>query len=488
MKMISILSILVSILLVSPISYSQNNKSTTFKLANVKIASKPLTEVPYKNAIETRIGGKIESYNLKNKNIKLRETYDNAFVSAVHYAYSSHRPLTISPDMIWLLIEQGFAYHLHYYSDSIQTQIVKFKGKKTITIYNIDFIKGSEKSNWAKEISKFSDSIKNYMGNDLHKLLVPEFSTTKFNEKIAYEITMMDAVEKYFDYVDITLCGIPQITLVGTTEDWEKIYNNAQKLKKYGLDQWIDKLEPILQEFILTSQGKINKKFWNSMYKIKSTYNKGLLNGWILIFFPYLNSGTHLTKNKFINEKSDYIDSNMLPQGIGKIYFKWIHLPENKTYDMELYAGFIGIRQDTLSKNLIPEIGWAVRDTNDAKLPINNTSEFAGLDERFTDEYDANQIFIYAQDMPEFPGGSLALNRYINNHLNKKYKKEKQTVFLRIEIKKDGQTGKIEIIKGGSKQLNEEIIRIIKTLPKFKPGSYRAYKVNVWYNFKFTTN
>ncbi len=473
------------IILYSFFTFSQDIQKITFCPTSVKIARRSLFEIPYKDAVEIRIGGKIESYNIANKNKSLVETHNNAFVTAVHYAYSSHRPLTISPDMVWLLIEQGFVFHLHYYSDSLKSTIVSFKGKKTITVENNYFLKGNENNNWAGEISKFSDSIKNYIGKDLHYLLVPEFSTTSTNEKIAYEITLMDAVEKYFDYVDITFCGIPEITLEGTPEDWKKIYDNTQKLSKYGLTKWINKLNPLLKELINTSEGKMNTNFWNSIYKIKTSYNQGLINGWIVNFFPYLNNGIQLIKNPIITGEAKYLDADMLPQGINKVTFKWKHFPDKKTYNMEFYAGFIGIQQDTVTKNLIPEIGWAVRDTNDDKTDKYLKSEFYGLIDKdnFDRQYSEDSIFVQVDQLPEFPGGMIGLRRYVNQEFTNSPKKTLSNISFKIIVKKDGSIGKVEVIKGGSKEINKKIIQILKTCPKFKPGRYRGQPVKSLYYF-----
>lgn len=57
------------------------------------------------------------------------------------------------------------------------------------------------------------------------------------------------------------ICGIPEITLKGTPEDWHKIYDIAKILGDCDLKWWTNELEPILEEFIKTSKGDIDKEF-----------------------------------------------------------------------------------------------------------------------------------------------------------------------------------------------------------------------------------
>ncbi len=102
-----------------------------------------------------------------------------------------------------------------------------------------------------------------------------------------------------------------------------------------------------------------------------------------------------------------------------------------------------------------------------------------------------NTIFIYVKNMPEFPGGVVALKRFIAEHINyPKVARENGidgTVFLRFEVTKTGNIGKVEIQKGVHPLLDNEAIRVIKSLPKFKPGEQKnGKKVSVWYSIPVT--
>lgn len=92
--------------------------------------------------------------------------------------------------------------------------------------------------------------------------LTCNFSTTTSLEKTVSEITIMESVKSYFEFITIMIvCGIPEITLEGTPQDWEKVLNKARGLKEYKLEWWISQLEPLLEEFVKASKGTVNQEF-----------------------------------------------------------------------------------------------------------------------------------------------------------------------------------------------------------------------------------
>jgi len=107
-----------------------------------------------------------------------------------------------------------------------------------------------------------------------------------------------------------------------------------------------------------------------------------------------------------------------------------------------------------------------------------------------TEEEVEDQIFVYVKNMPEFPGGQLALRRYIADHVVYPAVARENgiqgTVYLRFEVTKTGSVGKVELQKGVDPLLDEEAIRVIKGLPKFTPGEQNGKKVNVWYSIPVT--
>ena len=49
-------------------------------------------------------------------------------------AYKNHYPITITPDMIWILILQGFSRFMEKYKEEVREKFVNFSGKKDLFI------------------------------------------------------------------------------------------------------------------------------------------------------------------------------------------------------------------------------------------------------------------------------------------------------------------------------------------------------------------
>ena len=110
-------------------------------------------------------------------------------------------------------------------------------------------------------------------------------------ERAASEIVLMGAMQKFFSYYGVTLCGIPEITLLGTTEDWKSVRDRASALAEYDLEWWTRELLPILDQFIAASEGRVDADFWKSIYKVQGGSGGPYISGWIVDLFPYLTKG-----------------------------------------------------------------------------------------------------------------------------------------------------------------------------------------------------
>ncbi len=96
------------------------------------------------------------------------------------------------------------------------------------------------------------------------------------------------------------------------------------------------------------------------------------------------------------------------------------------------------------------------------------------------------KTLIIASTMPKFPGGTNVLRTFIARNVNYPAQARETgiqgTVYLRFEVTKTGNIGKVEILKSIDPLLDKEAIRVIKKLPKFKPGINNGKKVNVWFS------
>lgn len=297
--------------------------------------------------------------------------HTNPFFYGMYQAYADHRPFVLSPDMIWLLISQGFAQHVKNNAEQLRNVFVDFEGKidLVVTSDEIPVELNSPAADWEKLFPRFSEKISGYVGQELTDMLTADFSTSTPVSKAASQITLMKAFEPYFDYVYIMIvCGIPEITLEGTTEDWEKVLAKAQYLRKYDCGWWIDEIEPILKKIIQTKKGKIDKKFWMNMFKYHTLKQYGsprIIDGWIVKFYPYSASGErHNLKELTFRSK--------LPSEMVNVNLRYILAGDGKeeTIPLELWAGFAGLSQDETTFALRPEISWMIHKKSGAEFDL----------------------------------------------------------------------------------------------------------------------
>lgn len=71
-------------------------------------------------------------------------------VAATTIAFSDHRMLTLSPDMIWLLIAQGFANHVNANAEKLRPRLVRHPGKLELRVRRDDFEKNSADESLAR--------------------------------------------------------------------------------------------------------------------------------------------------------------------------------------------------------------------------------------------------------------------------------------------------------------------------------------------------
>ena len=103
-------------------------------------------------------------------------------------------------------------------------------------------------------------------------------------------------------------------------------------------------------------------------------------------------------------------------------------------------------------------------------------------------------VYQIAEEMPEFPGGVEALMDFVGK--NVKYPeeaKEKEIsgrVFVSFVIEKDGSVNEVKVMRGIGGGCDEEAVRVIKGMPKWKPGIQKGKPVRVSYmmpiNFKLS--
>ena len=372
----------------------RHSDGITFKVFDVAQSTAQLASAPAESVVTHRCGGVTPEARSSFPGNIVKEMrglsvdigIDNGLISAIHSAWSNHCPLVLTPDMIWLAIAQGFANHVNENAEKLRHLLVEHEGRKTLEVRRDDFVKGSPNNPWPEAFDSFSEQIRRNVGDKTHSTLTPTFSTTGPVERAAAQVVLMNTFKQYFVYEMICICGIPEITIEGTPEDWALLRDKALSLAEFDLHWWTDHLKPILSQFVAASSGTIDTFFWRRIYHHYGSegYAPGpFVTGWVLALFPYVG-GRELSRNKFLdlwqrkepsshqmignafhfgakaNDVEPGVYHNCFPPGVVSTPFIWKGLCGETA--MNFFAGFMAVSQDPASLALRPEIGWAVAD------------------------------------------------------------------------------------------------------------------------------
>ena len=285
-------------------------------------------------------------------------------------AWCQHRPVSLSPDVIWLLICQQFSHYVNQHPEEMREYLVNHQGKMELAVKSGDLF--ADQVDWTGLIDSFVAGIGKFSRDGLIETLVADFSTTGTDERIASGVTLMDVVKPYFDYVAVyAVCGIPSITLTGTPDDWRSVLEKTRALRDLGLAWWVDELEPILTEFVRAAEGNPDYWFWKDIVnKSRPRTIQGptcgrrrkpltRFDGWFLKLFPFDNEGR--TPDTVTITKTMLAETVAVPFTYRVVTLTGETLSETP---LELVAGIVGVEQDEHSFMLTPTIGWFVRTVN----------------------------------------------------------------------------------------------------------------------------
>jgi protein TonB len=95
------------------------------------------------------------------------------------------------------------------------------------------------------------------------------------------------------------------------------------------------------------------------------------------------------------------------------------------------------------------------------------------------------QPFIVVEEMPEFPGGTVELQKWLMEHTQypeiAKENNIQGKVIVRFCVTPKGGVSQVSVLKGVDPELDKEAMRVVTTLPPFKPGKQGGKPVPVWY-------
>ena len=95
------------------------------------------------------------------------------------------------------------------------------------------------------------------------------------------------------------------------------------------------------------------------------------------------------------------------------------------------------------------------------------------------------EVFTIVEQMPSFPGGDAKMYEYLGKNI--KYPQiARETgiqgrVFVNFVVEPDGSVSNVTVLRGIGGGCDEEAMRVVKNMPKWKPGKQRGKPVRVQY-------
>ena len=173
---------------------------------------------------------------------------------------------------------------------------------------------------------------------------------------------------------------------------------------------------------------------------------------------------------------------------------------QNFTYDQELYnqlpkdksVKFIGYDQDGQECILVKEVDGTVRMLMNKEM-VQHDDIIQVIIPKDKKEIPEDEIYMTVEEMPEYPGGEEELRKFIAE--NVQYPEDAQAngkegkVFVQFIIDKNGNVKDVEVVRGiDCESINNEAIRVVKSMAQWKPGKQSGQNVAVSYvvpiNFK----
>ena len=96
------------------------------------------------------------------------------------------------------------------------------------------------------------------------------------------------------------------------------------------------------------------------------------------------------------------------------------------------------------------------------------------------------EVFQVVEKMPSYKGGDVALGKILNKKLNipksvhKTFKGKR--VYVTFIVETDGNVSNVRILRGVSKIIDDEVLRVVKIMPKWNPGIQKGKLVRVQFN------
>ena len=184
-----------------------------------------------------------------------------------------------------------------------------------------------------------------------------------------------------------------------------------------------------------------------------------------------------------------------------KSYEKEVKEVSTRTADVEIEADIIQTEQEETPppppeepEVVATELNIVENDAEDiheigivnAEARADEALEFTRVEVTEEVEEAEEEVFLVVEEDPEFPGGLDALSKFIADNIKyPQLAKENNItgrVFVSFVVEKDGRVGQVKILRDIGGGCGNEAVRVVKMMPKWKPGKQRGKAVRTQFN------
>ncbi|MGD0582199.1 MAG: TonB family protein [Bacteroidales bacterium] len=237
---------------------------------------------------------------------------------------------------------------------------------------------------------------------------------------------------------------------------------------------------------------KRNKEY--GAYKLRRKYNRNLLIGMIIgiiiigtaVIAPYINAKALVNREKRAEKQVQIQMENLdQPQETPP------PPPPPPPPPAETVAQ-VRYVPPVIVDSIKPEEAHQLMTADQANVEVKNTEVQVQetVQEEVKEEEAPTEVFVVVEEMPAYPGGDKAMMEYIYANIQypeiAKENNIQGRVILRFCVTYKGGVDQVSVMKGVDPSLDNEAIRVIKSLPAWKPGKQGGKPVNVWYSVPIT--
>lgn len=295
----------------------------------------------------------------------LRPRGVHPLLDAIDRAFAEHRPLVLTPDGVWITIARGIAEHVGAHAEELRARFVKKGGSRPIEIGWGGTLPESA-DDWERILAVFRLGVADEIGRGLARFFRCDFSTTTSADAAAGDVVLAGAIARWTDLKVFGWCGIPELTVRGTANDWARMKGRLGVMDELGLGFWTRSLAPVLDALGAASEGRADVELFRALYKPKRAYLADRMSGWIGRLFPYVRDGGELARNPLLDapmlarKGGPSIRLDDVAGGVATIGVRARGPAFASAIDATIEGGLIAVEVDD-DHRLVPRPGFVVR-------------------------------------------------------------------------------------------------------------------------------